>query len=94
MQRLSAEQELLFNLEDLPKDRACQWDEIQFKEVLGSGSFGDCFRAFFRQKTCCVKKMRATLFDEEGARGFVRGGYLNATNKYDEHWYGGGRAKS
>ena len=74
MQRLSTDQEKMFAIEDLPADRACEWDEIEFKEVLGSGTFGDCFRAIFRGRTCCVKKMRATLFDEEGAKDFVRGG--------------------
>ena len=53
-------------------------DELDFNKltficVVGQGTFGDCYKGFYREnELCAIKKMRLSLLDTAGAEAFAR----------------------
>ena len=74
--RLNASQRKLVNdtMGTLSELRAYEldWKDIAFQHLLGSGSFGDCYKGKWKGKAVAIKRMRVGLVNEAGMKAFVR----------------------
>ena len=61
------------------------FEDIDFDEHIGTGSFGDCYRAELRlgagSRTVAIKRMRVSMVDEAGFKAFKKEAYMMATHR-------------
>ena len=61
------------NLEaNVPAFYRLSYRDLKFEARLGSGSFGDCFKARKGERPVAVKRMRVGLVDQAGLEAFTK----------------------
>ena len=84
-QKLIVESGALDLEEQVGLEYKIHFDTIDFDEHIGTGSFGDCYRAELRlgsrSRTVAVKRMRVSMVDEAGFNAFKKEAYMMVTHK-------------
>ena len=52
------------------------YHDFKLEKLLGSGSFGDCYKGWWRSQAVAIKKARTGMIDEQGFKAFAREVYI------------------
>ena len=58
--------------EHVPEVFQLNWRKLTFEKMLGSGSFGDCYKGRLGRRAVAIKKMRIGMIDEDGFTSFSK----------------------